>query len=348
MNEYIKKYIPEPVKRFKRNICRRTDLITKWIKDLMACLYVWQGKLPPDSIDKQLDAKLYNDIPEKCEKTGVICILDGNMFHGGLTDRLRGILSAYRESKRLDLPFYVMWDSPFDLTDFLVPASFDWRISHKEISRSRLNSKIVVADDLSDFQSLMRLRAAFHHPKPQIHLYTNADSARGEYASLYRELFKPSEKLQSEINRHILFLSNEYIAFTFRFIGLLGDFTDWKECLLTDQQQFYLMKKARDEFIKLTTNDYDGYKILVTSDSKRFLEFIKDSDPRIYIIPGDIKHIDIDRNCGMEVWTKTFIDQQLLMGARKVIRMRTGEMYAAGFPRFAAEVGGVEFIDYKF
>ena len=66
------------------------------------------------------------------------------------------------------------------------------------------------------------------------------------------------------------------------------------------------------------------------------------------MVEGDIKNIDMTVGDFPEVWLKTFTDQQLLMGAKKVTLMRTGKMYKSGFPRFAAEVGGVEFIDHVF
>ncbi|MDE7159219.1 MAG: hypothetical protein K2O24_00015 [Muribaculaceae bacterium] len=321
-------------------------------RDLRGTLCVCLGLPAPASLDRELDTRLYHDRPEPPAKPGVVCMLDGEMNHGGLTDRLRGILTAYRETRRLGLPFYIFWTSPFPLTDYLLPATFDWRISPREISRSRANARAVVIDDMNETQSLLRLRAALRShlngSRPQLHLYTNADSARGDYAELYRELFVPSPALLREVERHTRILGPGYRAVATRFLTLLGDFTDWYETVLDEKESAALLDKVTAEFHKIAARFPKDSRILVTSDSRRFLEHIRHADPRIYIVEGDIGHIDLNRDRGDDTWMKTLVDQQLLMGAAEVVRMRTGRMYAGGFPRFAAEVGGTRFTDHPF
>ena len=52
------------------------------------------------------------------EKEGIVCMYDGLILHGGLTDRIRGLLTTYREAKRRGMPFYIHWDHPFRLEEF--------------------------------------------------------------------------------------------------------------------------------------------------------------------------------------------------------------------------------------
>ncbi len=96
----------------------------------------------------------------------------------------------------------------------------------------------------------------------------------------------------------------------------------------------------------------EGKKILITTDSQKFLEYITQRNPEIYIVEGRIRHIDLDKDGNKEEnddsTLKTFVDQLLIMGADTVVRMRTGRMYASGFARFAAEVGNARFIDHLF
>ncbi|MDE5869241.1 MAG: hypothetical protein K2H18_03330, partial [Muribaculaceae bacterium] len=264
------------------------------------------------------------------------------------TDRIRGILTAYRECKKRNLPFFIYWKEPFLLTDYLLPASFDWRISDDEITRSRLNSRPVAIDDMNDVQSLKRLEAALSSPSPQLHLYTNADSARGEYAYLYRELFRPTELLVNEVERHKRILGENYVAVTTRFLTLLGDFNDWCDVVLSPEEQKILMQRVGEEFKKVTADLPPSAKILVTSDSMKFLEYMRNFDSRVYIVDGKVEHIDLTENRDQDSWLKTFVDQYLIMGASKVIRLRTGKMYASGFARFGAEVGEAEFVDHIF
>ncbi|MDE5750575.1 MAG: glycosyltransferase [Duncaniella sp.] len=325
----------------------KTDAVNRreWARETAE---IKRGARVADPLAIELDGRLYHDRPERVAKRGVICMLDGEIHHGGLTDRLRGILTAYREARRSDVPFHILWDTPFELTDYLVPATFDWRITRGEVSRSRLNAAVVTADDMPDGPSHERLSAAMQLGYPQIHLYTNADSARGEYAALYRELFRPTERLQREVDRHRTALGTRYWSIVTRFQTLLGDFNDHLVSDLTEEQRTELLDRVTSELLRVVRDTTEGVRIHITSDSIRFLEHIRGLDPRFYIVPGEIRNTDLDRSPTSDPWLKTFTDQQLIMGAERVVRMRTGQMYPSGFPRFAAEVGGARFIDHRF
>lgn len=344
----LKHLIPPSIVRAKRRIVGIVKKRTADLRTLADTFSVWRGKIPANSIAADLDSKLYHNRLESVKKCGVVCVLDGNMYHGGLTDRLRGILTSYREAKRKGLPFYIMWDKPFYLTDYLEPATFNWIMRSEELSRSRVNSKVVVADDLSDLQSLFRIRSAFHYIKPQIHLYTNADSARGEYASLYSELFRPSKQLKTCVDSHLSMLGPRYWSVSYRFMGVLGDFNDWERIKIGKDEQMLLIEKSAAALRNIIRMAPEGIRILVASDSSRFLDYVKDIDARIYIVSGEIRHIDLDEDKDSSIWLKTFVDQQLIMNAEKVFRMLNPLTYTTGFPRFAAEIGGAELIDYRY
>lgn len=320
-------------------------------KDLIGTAAVLLRLNAPWSFDRDVD-RLYHDRSEPVSKTGIICMLDGAIYHGGLTDRIRGILTAYRESRKKGLPFYILWNDSFNLSDYLLPNAFDWRITENEISRSRRNSRAVVIDDMTPRQSLWRMKTALLSHPYQLHLYTNADSAKGEYAELFPILFRPSDRLHEAIEMHKKKLGGKYWVFTTRFLTLLGDFNDWLGIVLSDDEKMELMKKVADEIEFLAKERPEGTAIMVTSDSRSFLDYITSRNPEIYIVEGKIRHIDIDRDTKKEdideTTMKTFIDQFMIMGADTVVRMRTGRMYASGFAEFAAEVGKAKFIDHKF
>lgn len=331
-----------------RKIRKRYHDFIKGCQDAIGTTFVLFHRKAPFSLDSEIDSKLYHDHPEEISKRGVILILDGAIYHGGLTDRIRGILTAYRECRKRNIPFHIFWTSPFPLTDYLVPSTFDWRIDAEDVSRSRKNSRVVAIDDMTDRQALWRLRAALASPPPQLHLYTNADSARGEYAMLYRELFRPAEILSKAVRRHQEILGKDYVTVTTRFLTLLGDFEDCTNIVLSPEEQIKLMEKVAAEIAKVTSDIPPTSRILVTSDSVRFLDFISRRDPRVYIVEGNVSHIDRGSRQDADSWLKTFVDQYLIMGAAKVIRMRTGGMYPSGFARFGAEVGDALFIDHIF
>ncbi len=282
-------------------------------------------------------------------KEGIICIFDGTLYHGGPTDRLRGVLTSYAEARRRGLPFYLSWTDPFELTDYYQPAAVDWRIRPEELSRSRRQSFPVLIEDLTDFYSAMRLRAGLISRKPQVHLFTNADNSRGHYRELFHELFRPSPALVAAVAPHRRELGEVYDAFTFRFLSLLGDFKDWAGETLDAVGARELMERNGRELMSLIEAIPDNRRILVTSDSVSFLKYVAPLSPRIYVVPGDVKNIDLlAGESHPDAWMKTFVDQQLLMGASRVTLMRTGRMFRSGFPRFAAEVGGAEFIYHEF
>lgn len=284
---------------------------------------------------------------------GAVYMADGRMLHGGLTDRIRGILTTYEYLRDRGIPFFIHWVHPFNLEDYLVPSGgVDWRIAPGKISYSRREAfPVVIMESLrpqTHVVNLLRLRTALTDRLRQTHIYSNADNAKGRYRRLYAELFKPSELLQREVDRHLGAIGVKYWAMTFRCRNLLGDFVEHDNTVLGAEEQTAFMDKLLREFRVIAEKLPEGYKVLVTSDSRKLLDFMKAGDPRIYVVPGDVKNIDLAKGEYRGAWLKTFTDQQLIMHAERVYLMQTGDMYKSGFPRFAAEIGGKPFVYHQF
>lgn len=284
---------------------------------------------------------------------GAVYMADGRMLHGGLTDRIRGILTTYEYLRDRGIPFFIHWVHPFNLEDYLVPSgAVDWRISPEKISFSRREAfPVVIMESLrpqTHVVNRLRLKMALSGRLRQTHIYSNADNAKGQYRRLYAELFKPSELLQREVDRHLGGIGAKYWTMTFRCRNLLGDFEEHDNTVLAPDEQAGFMDRLMQEFRAIAENLPKGYKVLVTSDSKKLLDFMKARDRRIYVVPGDVKNIDLMKGEYRAAWLKTFIDQQLIMHAERVYLMQTGSMYKSGFPRFAAEIGGKPFIYHQF
>lgn len=283
---------------------------------------------------------------------GVVCMFDGSLDHGGLTDRIRGILTTWHEVKTRKIPFYIYWDNPFPLDKFLEPATFDWRIPSGAISHNPDEAfPVMIEETKSWFTHLdnrLRLAAALRKSRKQTHVYTNADNARRHYPALYKELFKPTALLGNAVEKHLRELGDGYYAYSFRFLGMLGDFTDNADRTLPEEEAGKLMEKVTAEYLRASREVPEGRRILLAGDSLKFLHHLAAIDSRAYIVPGDVQHLDYAVGSTDDLWLKTFVDQHLLMNARKVTLMRTGGMYQSGFPRFAAEIGGTEFEDHIF
>ena len=314
---------------------------------------------------KHNDESKYNTLIKKyhhnreysiVKKTGdrIIFMCDGELHHGGLTDRMRGTLTTYYLAKRFKMPFFINWISPFKLETYLEPNIYDWRISPKEIDYDIRVSTPLVFDmfppkrywknNLLNF--LIFVKWLIKKGKDK-HVYTNFYFPKYGFPALYKELFKPSNLLAEEINKHLVVLGKNYWSFSFRFHRLLGDFNDVIGEPLSSKAAEELIYKNIKELKTMIEGLPKGYKCFITSDSKIFLDKVASIDPRIYIVPGPISHIDVDKS-SENVWLKCFVDQSLIMDAEKVFLLRTGDMYKSGFAEFAALIGEKEFIYHNF
>lgn len=324
--------------------------LSKFIPEIWAIIGIYRKNFRDRDGEDARFYEPYIGVPAKADltKTGIICMYDGLILHGGLTDRERGLLTTYKEAKRRGIPFDIHCNHPFELADYLQPATFDWRIKPEEISYSAADSFPVLIQDHWRVSSRLRLTGALRNRRKQTLVYSNSDNGRGSYAELYKELFRPTERLERAIKFHLDKLGEHYWAFSFRFIGLLGDFKDQPDYRLTNDEKEKFMAKVVAEFKKQLRQVPHNYKVLVATDSPEFLKLAPSIDSRIYVVEGDVKHLDITKSENEDVWLKTFVDQYLLMNAKKVILMRTDRMYKSGFPRFAAEVGGKGFCYHRF
>ena len=252
----------------------------------------------------------------------LIYMADGKMRHGGISDRLRGAVSVYKLCKKMGLVFKINFVHPFELNDYLVPNMYDWYISPEEIVYDRRKSSPVVrSTGLSERMWKIqekRMAAKVKKHKMQYHIYTNACFAESEFHDLFAELFKPSFKLQSLIDENLKNLGGDYISISYRFQQALGDFKDSPSKIL----------KEKDA------------KILITSDSARFINEVR-CFSYVYIIPGDIAHMDYDS--GTDAALKTFLDLFLISKAQKAYNVVSKEMYNGGFAMRGAMIGGIEY-----
>ena len=291
----------------------------------------------------------------------IVVMIDGKLPHGGLTDRFRNILSVYSYCKKNDIPFKLFYDYPCDLTAYLLPNQYDWRIKASELSSHFLDTKeivlYVIPYNLSDEDFKKRNNEAHikllneelgKKRKVQYHLYGNSFFAEGQYSELFKELFKPSSYLEQRINQWLNCISEPYEAVTLRFQQLLGDFEEGNFVVLPVDERNELIQKCLSKIKELYVVSYfSTQKILVTSDSPSFLAEVSKL-PFVFVIPGKMEHMDFTHNADVEMNVKSFVDLFLLMKAKKITLLRTGKMYKSGFPGFAAELGGIGYNEIYF
>jgi len=62
-----------------------------------------------------------------------IFMVDGRVGHGGMFDRLKGLISVYAVAKSQQKDFRIHWTYPFHLQKYLVPNHYDWRVEEASI-----------------------------------------------------------------------------------------------------------------------------------------------------------------------------------------------------------------------
>lgn len=329
------------------------ELKKNWIyKLLRRHFYLW---IAPRKLQKRIEEtirqKYYLTTSERCKASEkkVICMIDGRARHGGLSDRLMGIVATYSLCKELGLDFRINFTYPFLLSDYLEPNEVNWIISPEELCYYPADAHPVYVDSMGGTaeKKLQRkwLKTEILKPYKQIHVYTNAHFAmNSSYSGLFHTLFKPSEQIRKELDFHRSKLNGEYICVALRFQKLLGDFEEEGDFAVLDTaQRLDLINRCIGKIKELKSVHLD-WKFLITSDSATFLQKADELD-FVYIIPGALGHMDYaaqsaDAN---EADKKVFVDFLMTANAQKSYLLRTGDMYQSRFPRSASFVNNIPF-----
>ena len=274
-----------------------------------------------------------------------IAMVDGRFSHGGLSDRLKGIISLYAYCKARHKDFRINFTSPFNLSDYLVPNKYDWRISPEEITCSYWNVRVLNITCEYKGERLLKLKT-----KKQIHYYNNHNIIESinkcygthySYGELFNELFVPVPELSNLIDIHRKRIGSDYLAAVFRFQDLLGDFKEYDFPTLAMDERLLLMERCKNAILRLM-DKHPGQKCLVTSDSSSFLEYISKVD-RVYTLPGKVVHMDVTSDASYAIYMKSFLDLYMIAGAKQVFCIGTKEMYPSEFPMYAAKINDIPF-----
>lgn len=281
-----------------------------------------------------------------CKDRMVICMADGRRLHGGLADRLRSYVSYYSFCKARGLRFAINFTSPFRLEDYLEPNEYDWTLKPGEITYNSIQARPLffkASGAMTHAEKRYQTRTACKYLNgrrhKQYHLYSNFSFGDEDFGKYFNELFRPVPRIAAIIDDCSKELGEGYISISTRFLELLGDFKEPKhKRSLGEAEQKKLMEKCRAEVEKLH-EEWPGVRILLTSDSQKFLDFCTDL-PYVYMPAGTIEHIDVKGES--EDYTKTFVDFLLISGAAKVYQIKCGPMYDGNFSLRAAQAGGKE------
>lgn len=302
-------------------------------------------------VRRHLD-RFYNDTdPEPPARKTIVYMADGRRLHGGLADRLRGIVSAYSICKDQGWQFRINFTSPFRLERYLVPASYDWLLKVGELSFNRKWSHAVFQDtrgDVGEREKRWQRKTAlkqFSLPFRQIHVYTAFYHAEDRFGDLFNELFRPAPDLQRALDQVVEQCGPGFVSVTTRFCELLGDFKEpvRGRDVLSDDDAERLIESLLAEIKRL--HDRKQVRILVTSDSRKFLERVKNLDYCV-VIPGEISHID-NGEPNDDADFKTFLDFMTISKASESYLLLGPGMYNGNFAKRASAAGRHPYIIKK-
>jgi len=309
------------------------------------------------------------------QRKQIICMYDGRMDHGGIADRLRGVISAYDVAKQMGYDFRIYFDHPFRLEYYLEPNLVDWRIAKEELCYNPEDAEAMFCGSngtwVEPFFQRLWFKKRFREAKKQLHVYTNAlllpRSKR--YGELFQELFRPSARLQQALEAQLQSLTapfsrhpspesnlpspvtrhpSPYITISLRFIGLLGDFTERDGKHIAPEEQQRLMDRCVAKISELHQQRAQNKPVLLTSDSTRFLRYAAERLNFVRYIPGDVVHIDYQDATSDDINMKLFVDMLMISRADEAFLLQTGDMYNSGFPRRAAQITGIPFHHVRF
>ena len=156
--------------------------------------------------------------------------VDGRVGHGGMFDRLKGLISVYAVAKAQGKPFRILFTYPFRLETYLEPRDYDWRLREGELSERFPKARPVFAygECYNPVRIMKKRRRQTHFyygynslDKINEHFGTDYDWGR-----LYHELFRPTPYLQQYLDHYQKEIGSDYIVVHTRFLNLLGDKTE--------------------------------------------------------------------------------------------------------------------------
>jgi len=272
----------------------------------------------------------------------VIFNIDGRLKHGGLADRISGILCCYAMCKIKEIPFYINFYSPFLLSDFLDTNLYNWKIDKDKISYNIIHTKVRI--ELGNYYWYKNFKISkqthFYSNFKILHLINKHYSCSYSYSQLYNELFTPTQRILEITNNLKNKIDNEYLSVCIRFQSLLGDFKEKNFPILNNEEKNILIIKCINKILELRER-YENLEILVTSDSYTFLNEIS-KYKHIHIISGKVVHMDYVADATDKTYEKSFVDFYMLGGGIKIINICGDKLRQSGFPELASLCFGKE------
>lgn len=317
-----------------------------------------------DSIirEPRLIAKYYMPLCFDKKSNRMVFKTDGRFPHGGMFDRLKGAISVFAASQCVGREFKISFTHPFDLGDYLEPNEYDWTIDEGELMKGWPAARpIFMYGEFANPVRLVKMRSCeshFYYGYNSLDWLNDRYGKNFEFGALYKQLFKPTARLQKYIDMYKAEIGCKYIVAHFRFMNLIGDSTEFKGInpTLPNDKQDELIEKSLEQLRRLENSDFDSEaevkknghsqgqsqsrtRIMLCTDSARFMSIVKEKMPDVYIVPGEIKHIGTAEDNSDASTIKMFLDYYLIAEAEKVYNFVSDGMWKSAFSEYAAKIG---------
>lgn len=262
---------------------------------------------------------------------------------------MKAIVDCYNIAKMNGYDFRIVFKIPFKLEDYLVPNEVEWVADYSNLHYSLGGTKFFNEMNFID-ENAWKGRTRLARNK-EYHCYSYVGNRQPkifpesgyEWSKLYAELFRPSKHLQNAIDA-CGFEERSYVAVHLRFVNALENFEEvscWDNALHTEEEKVALIERCKQGLLRIKAEN-DGSRVLVFSDSKRFLDSLEDI-PVDVLSHDNVGHVSFEGND--DATLKTFLDLYMIARAKKVYRIDAPELYAwSGFAVTGAMIGGVDFV----
>lgn len=281
--------------------------------------------------------------PVRARERGVLYfVFEPNMKHAGLADRFKAAIALYNLCKRYGYTFKMYWQTPFALTDYLVPQT-NWPMRLKQLEYS-LHDTLLINEQ--NWHPMPQLK-----PDKQYHCYNYVGNLQPrvfadtglKWCDLFHELFAPSPKLE-QAYRALDIPPRSYISIHIRFVNALEQFEHsfWNNHLDTQEERDKLIARCKRGIHEIC-NEHAGTQVYVFSDSSVFLRSINDLPIRT-LSHDNIGHVS--EGVGTAAQLKAFLDLYVISQSKSVYRLIAPELYNwSGYALTAATIGDIPFHD---
>lgn len=256
--------------------------------------------------------------------------------HPGLADRLKAILGCYYIAKSNGYQFKIV-DMMDNLPTYLIPSKVDWIADNTELQYSIQSTKLIAySASVCNIEFKLKKNKQYqcHAYRGDDLFFQNGEEYQKPFFTLFNELFKPSDKIIKLIES-VPLTKKKYVAIHVRFVNALGTFESSRYPTLSKERANKLVNECI-EAVRIKTLT-EKYPIVVFSDSKYFLEQVKQQTKAIVLSTTNIAHMSFDNSD--DALSKMFEDFFLISRAAKVYRLQSPELRPTNFSVYAAIVG---------